>query len=65
MDLVFEKTRERVAQWADDPGVLGVLLVGSRSRGHADDLSDDDLEVIVTDKAADLNQARRLQRGVD
>jgi predicted nucleotidyltransferase len=52
MDLVFDKTRERVAEWAADPGVLGVLLVGSRSRGHADALSDDDLEVIVTDEAA-------------
>jgi predicted nucleotidyltransferase len=52
MDLVFDKTRERVAQWADDPDVLGVLLVGSRSRGNADVLSDDDLEVVLTEEAA-------------
>jgi predicted nucleotidyltransferase len=52
MDLVFDKTRERVAQWATDPHVLGVLLVGSRSRGNADALSDDDLEVVLTEEAA-------------
>jgi hypothetical protein len=52
MDVVFDKTRERVAKWATDPEVLGVLLVGSRSRGNADALSDDDLEVILTDDAA-------------
>ena len=52
MDIVFDQTRKRVEEWAADPEVLGVLLVGSRSRGHSDELSDDDLEVILTDKAA-------------
>jgi hypothetical protein len=52
MDIVFGKTRERVGEWAADPEVLGVLLVGSKSRGHGDELSDDDLEVILTDEAA-------------
>jgi len=54
MDLIFDKTRERVEQWAEDPNVLGILLVGSKSRGHGDDLSDDDLEVVLTDEAAAL-----------
>lgn len=53
MDVVFDKTRARVAEWAQDPYVLGVILVGSRSRGHSDELSDDDLEVILTDEAAE------------
>jgi predicted nucleotidyltransferase len=52
MDTVFPQTRERIAEWASRPDVLGVLLVGSRSRGNADELSDDDLEVILTDEAA-------------
>jgi predicted nucleotidyltransferase len=52
MDLVFDKTRERVAQWAVNKEVLGVLLVGSRSRDNADALSDDDLEVVLTEEAA-------------
>ena len=52
MDIVFDKTRVRVNEWAADPDVLGVLLVGSKSRGHGDELSDDDLEVILTDEAA-------------
>ena len=45
------ETTERVARWAKQPEVLGVLLVGSRSCGHADALSDDDLEVLLTDEA--------------
>jgi hypothetical protein len=52
LDLVFEVTRNRVAEWSARPDVLAVLLVGSRSRGHSDDLSDDDLEVILTDESA-------------
>ena len=52
MDVVFDKTRERIGEWAADPNVLGVLLVGSKSRGHGDELSDDDLEVILTEEAA-------------
>ena len=52
MDLVSVKTRARIGEWAANPDVLGVLLVGSRSRGHSDELSDDDLEVVLTDQAA-------------
>src|SRR6476660_7090233 len=52
MDVVFDETRRRVEEWAANPEVVGVLLVGSRSRGHSDELSDDDLEVILTDEAA-------------
>jgi hypothetical protein len=52
MDIVFDKTRERIGEWAANPEVLGVLLVGSKSRGHGDEWSDDDLEVILTEEAA-------------
>ncbi|HUS17334.1 MAG TPA: hypothetical protein VM536_20245 [Chloroflexia bacterium] len=48
---IFPATAARVAEWAADPGVLGVLLVGSQSRGHADAISDDDLEVLLSDAA--------------
>jgi len=48
---MFPQTEERIARWTEQPEVLGVLLVGSRSRGHADVLSDDDLEVLLTDEA--------------
>jgi hypothetical protein len=33
------------------PEVQGVVLVGSASRGHSDELSDDDLEVYLTEEA--------------
>lgn len=48
---IFPQTAERLAAWRADPEVLGVVLVGSKSRGHQDDLSDDDLEVLLTDSA--------------
>jgi predicted nucleotidyltransferase len=48
---LFPQTTERVKLWAEQPEVLGVLLVGSRSRGHADSLSDDDLEVLLSSEA--------------
>ena len=48
---IFPATQWRVEQWKTMPEVLGVVLVGSRSRGHADALSDDDLEVLLTDEA--------------
>jgi len=51
MPDVFPATSARVAAWMAQPEVLGVVLVGSRSRGHADELSDDDLEVLLTDEA--------------
>lgn len=52
MQEIFEKTSLRLAEWKAQPEVLGVLQVGSKSRGYGDELSDDDLEVILTDEAA-------------
>lgn len=49
---IYPQTQHRVAEWADNPDVVGVLLVGSHSQGHSDALSDDDLEVLLTDEAA-------------
>lgn len=49
--IPYPETRERIEDWKSDPRVLGVLQVGSRSRGHGDDISDDDLEVVLTDEA--------------
>jgi hypothetical protein len=49
--MIFPATERRLAEWSTDPDVRGVVLVGSRSRGHADDLSDDDLEVLLTEEA--------------
>jgi Domain of unknown function (DUF4037) len=51
MPDIFPETAKRVSEWAEQPEVLGVVLVGSKSRRHADDLSDDDLEVLLTDEA--------------
>lgn len=51
MQEIFPETAERVQKWSEDPEVLGVLLVGSKSHGHADELSDDDLEVLLTPEA--------------
>lgn len=48
---VFEPTAAAVRDWAARPDVLGVLHVGSKSRGHGDERSDDDLEVLLTDDA--------------
>jgi len=48
---LFPETAARVEAWAADPDVLGVLLVGSKSRGHQDARSDDDLEVLLSDAA--------------
>ncbi len=47
----FDATLAAVRGWAADPNVLGVLQVGSKSRGHGDARSDDDLEVLLTDAA--------------
>jgi predicted nucleotidyltransferase len=47
---IHPKTAARVAEWSAQPEVVGVVLVGSRSRGHSDKLSDDDLEVYLTDE---------------
>lgn len=51
MQEVFPQTARRLEEWKSDPKVLGVLLVGSKSRGYGDELSDDDLEVILTDES--------------
>ena len=48
---IFPETANRVKEWAAQEDVLGVVLVGSRSGDHADELSDDDLEVLLTDEA--------------
>src|SRR5262245_28852790 len=48
---IFAATRTRLEQWKTRPEVLGGLHVGSKSRGHGDALSDDDLEVVLTDEA--------------
>ena len=45
------RTRERLADWRADPEVRGVLWVGSRSRGYGDQMSDDDLEILLTPEA--------------
>ncbi len=51
MQGIFPQTAARLDQWQQQPEVLGVLLVGSKSRGHDDAFSDDDLEVLITDEA--------------
>ncbi|HYM81975.1 MAG TPA: DUF4037 domain-containing protein [Candidatus Limnocylindria bacterium] len=48
---LFPATLERVQRWRLDPDVVGVLLVGSKSRGYGDGLSDDDLEVLLRPEA--------------
>lgn len=52
MQAIFPDTADRLREWQAQPEVLGVVLVGSKSRGHSDGLSDDDLEVLLTDDAA-------------
>jgi hypothetical protein len=47
----YERTLERVAEFARDPEVLGVVWVGSRSRGYGDAMADDDLDVLLTPAA--------------
>lgn len=51
MNTIFPATAARLEQWKAQQDVLGVLLVGSKSRGHNDQYSDDDLEVLLTDDA--------------
>src|SRR5262245_41995145 len=48
---LFPETAARIEAWAADPDVLGVLLVGSKSRGYEDARSDDDLELFLTEEA--------------
>lgn len=48
---IFPQTAARLEEWKARADVRGVLLVGSKSRGYGDRLSDDDLEVILDDEA--------------
>jgi hypothetical protein len=50
-ETLYARTRERVAEWAKDADVVGVVWVGSKSRGHGDAMSDDDLDVLLTPAA--------------
>jgi hypothetical protein len=51
LDGLNAGTRERLERWIADPEVVGVVWVGSKSRGHGDAYSDDDLEVLLTPEA--------------
>lgn len=51
MQEIFPQTARRLEEWKADPEVRGVLLVGSKSRGYGDALSDDDLEVYFSEEA--------------
>ncbi|NOT33242.1 MAG: DUF4037 domain-containing protein [Candidatus Eisenbacteria bacterium] len=44
-------TLERMQRWRDDPDVIGIVQVGSRTRGLGDATSDDDLEVLLSPDA--------------
>ncbi|MNX75075.1 hypothetical protein D3C86_1065330 [compost metagenome] len=48
---LFPETAARLEAWRASDDVVGVLLVGSKCRGYGDALSDDDLEVLLTDEA--------------
>lgn len=48
---IFPATAARVDEWRRDENVVGVVHVGSKSRGHGDGLSDDDLEVVLAPEA--------------
>jgi hypothetical protein len=56
---IFPQTAARVEEWKARDEVLGVLLVGSKSHGYADELSDDDLEVLLTEEAHALLEPTR------
>jgi hypothetical protein len=51
MNEIFPGTVRRLNEWMAQPEVLGVIHVGSKSRNYVDELSDDDLEVVITDEA--------------
>ncbi|HVF92202.1 MAG TPA: DUF4037 domain-containing protein [Blastocatellia bacterium] len=48
---LFPESEAKVAEWSSMPEVLGVIMTGSKSLGHEDELSDDDLEVFFTEEA--------------
>ena len=51
MHNIRHQTAARLSALVEQPAVLGMVLIGSRSRGFADELSDDDVEVILSDQA--------------
>ncbi|MEI7554399.1 hypothetical protein [Candidatus Chlorohelix sp.] len=51
MPELFPQTLARIEEWKAQADVLGIVLVGSKGHGHADSLSDDDLEVVLSDEA--------------
>ncbi len=66
MTRIFAETEARLEEWKRRPDVLGVILVGSKAVAHADALSDDDLEILLTDEAFDrLAPARCHELRVD
>jgi hypothetical protein len=52
MSDIFHKTMHFVQGIQKQDEVLGIILVGSKSRGYDDQRSDDDLEVLVTEHAS-------------
>lgn len=48
---IFPQTAAKISEWKARADVLGVIHVGSKSHGHGDDWSDDDLEVVLTDES--------------
>lgn len=48
---LFPATAALLPHFQQQPSVLGVISLGSKSRGYADDRSDDDLEVVLTHSA--------------
>ncbi len=48
---IFPQTAAKLEEWKTRTDVLGIFHVGSKSHGRGDDLSDDDLEVVLTDES--------------
>jgi len=48
-----DRVKKLIEPYIDQPGVIGIYLVGSATRPHRDDLSDYDIEVIVDDEVYD------------
>jgi len=45
----MERARELIKPYVEMDGVIGIYVVGSATRPYRDELSDYDIEVIVTD----------------
>ncbi|GCE22239.1 hypothetical protein [Dictyobacter kobayashii] len=54
MTHLFPETAQFIHSLQKNENVLGILLVGSKSQGHDDSDSDDDLEVVVTETLHNL-----------